>query len=133
IPRTNVLKILDARGRPVSGARVAFWQDVENEYGAKPAFSGVTGWDGRFTLPNRPAPHITTDLGYTQRDNPFGKINVVGPGDGFFIRIQARGQTEYAWLDIAEFNLAYWRGGPESAVYTRKTRSPPISALPAPA
>jgi hypothetical protein len=132
IPKVNVLRILDSRGQPVPGAQVAFWQDRENEYKGAPAFSGVTDRSGLFTMPNRPAPHITTELGYTQRDNPFGKINVVGPGDVFFLRIRARGHTEYAWMDIPEFNLAFWAGNTERAVYTRRTHIPPSGALPAP-
>lgn len=132
IPKVNQLKILDRTGRPVPGAKVTFWQDRENVYRDPPAFSGVTDRNGLFTLPNRPAPHLTTDTGYTQRDNPFGQINVVGPGDVFFLRIQARGHTEHAWMDIAEFNLAYLSGSTERAVYTRRTHVPPPGAPPAP-
>jgi len=132
IPKINRLRILDRMGRPVPGAKVTFWQDRENEYRGAPVFSGVTDREGLFTMPNRPAPPITTETGYTQRDNPFGKINVVGPGDVFFIRIQARGHTEYVWMDIAEFNLAYLCGHTDRAVYTRKTYIPPPGAPPAP-
>src|SRR5207302_2117520 len=117
-----------SRGKPVAGASVTFWQDVENEYAAKPAFYGITDSEGRFILPNRPAPHIMTDRGYTQRDNPFGKINVVGPGDVFFIRIRARGHIEYTWLDVAQFNLAYWSGQEDRAVFTIKASIPPPAA-----
>jgi hypothetical protein len=132
IPAVNQLKVLDNAGHPVPGARVSFWQDRDSEYRGKPVFEGATDSAGLFTLPNRPAPRVTTDLGYTQRDNPFGQINVVGPGDVFFIRIQARGHTEYAWLDIPELNLAYWSGRKERAVYERRTHVPPPGAPAAP-
>ncbi len=132
IPKTCVLRVLDSEGRPVPGARVAFWQDKDNAYAGKPVFQGTTDAAGQFTMPNRPAPHITTELGYTQRDNPFGQVNVVGPGDVFLIRIEARGQVEYTWLDIAEVVLAYWGGDPDRGVFDRKTHIPSPRALPAP-
>lgn len=133
IPKVNLLRVLDSEGKPVEGAKVAFWQDRENEYGGAPVFAGNTDRHGAFMLPNRAAPSITTDQGYTQRDNPFGKINVVGPGNVFFVRIEGRGHTEYTWMEITEFNLAYWSGQKERAVYTRRTRIPPIGAPAAPA
>lgn len=133
VPARNALRILDVLGNPVAGAKVTFWQDRENEYKRPPVFSGVTGADGLFQMPNRLAPHITTDLGFTQHDNPFGQINVVGPGDVFFIRIQARGHTEYTWMDIPELNLAFWRTGADRAVYTRRTHIPVRGAPAAPA
>jgi DNA-binding beta-propeller fold protein YncE len=132
IPARNYLRVLDNQGKPVPSAKVAFWQDKESKYSGSPVFTGTTDKDGLFLLPNRPAPHMTTALGYTQRDNPFGQINVVGSGDVFFVRIQARGHTEYTWMDIPELNLAYWRGERERAVYTRATRIPPAGVLHAP-
>lgn len=132
VPRTCVLRVLDSTGRPVPGASVAFWQDKDNAYSGKPAFQGTTDASGEFAMPNRPAPHIVTDRGYAQRDNPFGQIGVVGPGDVFFIRIRARGQTDYAWLDIAEVVLAAWKGQSDRAVFDRQTHIPPARAPKAP-
>jgi hypothetical protein len=132
IPSQNLLRVLDSQGKPVAGAKVTFWQDRDSAYSGAPAFSGTTDAQGLYLLPNRPAPHIKTELGYVQRDNPFGKINVVGQGDVFLIRIEARGQTDYAWLDIPEFNLAYWSTGPDRAVYSRTTHIPPAGAPVAP-
>jgi DNA-binding beta-propeller fold protein YncE len=129
IPARNYLRVLDNQGKPVADARVSFWQDKDTRYSGSPVFAGVTDKDGFYLLPNRPAPHITTERGYTQRDNPFGQINVVGSGDVLFVRIQARGHTEYIWMDIPEFNLAYWSGDREKAVYTRATGIPPVGAL----
>jgi hypothetical protein len=132
IPARNYLRILDSTGKPVPGAKLTFWQDTETEYAKPPVFTGNTDTAGLFTFPNRPAPHITTDRGYTQRDNPFGQINVVGSGDVLFMKIEARGHSEYAWIDIPEFNLAYWSTGPERAIFTRATHVPPAGAPTAP-
>src|SRR5262249_20956715 len=40
IPRVNKLLVLDNRGKPVSGAKVAFWQDADSRYAGEPVFSG---------------------------------------------------------------------------------------------
>lgn len=133
-PKRNILNILDNQGKPVSNADLTFYQDRDTRFEIA-TFKGTTNTKGQFELPNRPAPSITTPGGFTQRDNPFGQINVVGSGDTFFIKIQARGHTEYTFMDIPEFALAYLGDGgnnKERAVYTRKTNIPPPGAPPAP-
>jgi len=132
-PRETVLEIRDSLGRPVPGARLEFWQDRNGEYRGRPVFAGTTDSKGWFRLPNRPAPAITTDGGYTQRDNPFGRIDVVGPGNVLFARIRARGHTAHTWLEITELNLAFWMGARGRAVLIRRTRIPPAGAPAAPA
>ena len=132
IPTINRLRILDRGGAPVAGASVTFWQDHDGVFQDPPAFFGKTDGHGIFTLPNRKAPAYTTDQGFTLHNNPFGQVNVVGPGDVFFIRIQARGHTEYTWLDITDFNLAYWSGNRRVATFTRRTLIPMLGAPPAP-
>lgn len=131
LPTRNRLQVIDRTGKPVSSAKVTFWQDRETQYAGAPVFQGTTDTRGMFILPNRPAPTITTDRGFTQHNNPFGKINVVGPGDVFFIRIEGRGQTEYTWLDIAEMNLAWFNGNKVEATFVRKTNIP-VSGAPSP-
>ena len=94
-PTTNILLVLDSAGKPVPNARVGFWQEDEaGVYQGSPAFTGSTDREGKFVLPNRPAPHITTAEGFTLHDNPFGQISVTGARDVFFIRITARGQND---------------------------------------
>lgn len=128
IPAKNLLRALDSQGKPVAGAKVTCWQDTDGAYSGKPVFSGLTDSAGVLALPNRPAPHVATDRGFTQHDNPFGQINVVGQGDVLFMRIEGRGHTEYTWLDIAEMNVAYFGGHAAAATYTRSTRIPPPGA-----
>ncbi len=131
-PKQSSLLVLDRSGKPVPGAEVSLRQDVESGYRGSPFFVGKASPAGVVVLPNRPAGHVTTDLGYTQRDNPFGKINVVGQGDVLLVTLRARGHEEHAWLDITDFILAYWRGNTERTVLTLRTLIPPAGGLPAP-
>ena len=85
------------------------------------AFSGTTDSNGYFTLPNREVTSVTTETGHSLHNNPFGNINVVGCNGLFLIKIIADGQTDYQWLDISMFNLAYWHGSTQSATYTINT------------
>jgi sugar lactone lactonase YvrE len=129
VPATNILLVLDSAGKPVPNARIGFWQeDEEGVYQGSPAFVGSTDMEGKFVLPDRPAPHVTTAEGFTLHDNPFGQISVTGARDVFFIRITARGQNDYAWLDIADLNMAVWNGNKTLATYPRRTHIPPLGA-----
>ena len=46
----------------------------------------------------------------------------------FFIRIAARGQIDYAWLDVADLNLAYFNNVRNIATFARQTHIPPATA-----
>jgi hypothetical protein len=74
---------------------------------------------------------FSTDRGFTEKPNPFGQINVVGTNGVFFIAVKAKGLTDYLWLPITEFNLAYWRGDRATATYDLQTIIPGVKALPA--
>lgn len=133
IPEQNAVEVLDRHGEPVAGAYVAFYQrGLDQTLQGEPTFEGVTNAKGRFTLPNRPAPHLTTPLGFTQSDNPFGHIHVVGLNGVFFIKIRARGQTCYDWLDLPQFNMAYFNGQRHLATFPLATLLPGPNAPPAP-
>ena len=80
-------------------------------------------------LPNRSTPRITTEDGFTLHDNPFGQISFTGARNVFFIRIAARGQTDYTWLDVADVNLAYFNNVHNIATFARATHIPPANAL----
>ena len=132
MPALNILLVLDAAARPLPDAQIACWQDEEGVYEGMPAFVGATDKEGKFVLPNRPAPTVTTAAGFTLRDNPFGQITLSGPKDTLFLRITARDQTDYAWLDVAELNRAYWNGNKNIATYVRRTHLSAANALRAP-
>lgn len=122
IPAQNIIKIVTASGSPLVGASVSFYQSQGcNTMPDQVIFSGTTNRKGEFPLPNRKAVPITTATGHTLRDNPFGTINRVGCNGIFLIKIEADGQTDYRWMDISFFNLAYWRGETQEAKYTVTT------------
>ncbi len=131
----NYIVVTDAAGKPVADAKLRFWQRNEIFKG-DPIFTGKTDRDGKFLLPNRPAPEVKTygypDTGYIQKPNPFGQIHVVGGNGVFFTEIEARGQTDYAYFDIVELNLARARGTAEQANHTLPTMLPDEGAAPAP-
>jgi hypothetical protein len=133
----NYVLITDSTGKPVEGAKLEFWQREEHGPGfsGTPTFSGTTTKDGRFLLPNRPAPSVITvgELGYQQKPNPFGQINVVGGNGVFFIKIVARGQTDYAFLDIPQFNVQKERESAPTATLVIQTQLPVAGASKPPA
>jgi len=133
----NCVLVTDAAGKPVAGARVRVWQrTLEQLLEGEPTFTGETGPDGRMLLPNRPAPHVVTygdeGGGYELKANPFGLINVVGSNDVLFVEIAARGQTDYAFLEVTQFNVARERDGPQAATVTVPTPLPAEGATAAP-
>lgn len=129
MPATNVLLVLDASGKPVPDARVTAWQDDgDNILRGTPIFSERTDREARLVLPNRPTPHITTPNGFSLHDNPFGQGTVTGAKNVLLLRIAARGQTDTAWLDVAELNLAYFSGNRSVATYTRQGHHPAQAA-----
>ncbi len=134
MPMLNYVEILDNQFYPVEGAKITAFQSYGNRIAPQPVFSGVTGADGRFLLPNRsinsdPYVHV---LGYDYHENPYGEIQCVGGNGLIFLKIEGRGHTEYRWLEITKLNLAYWRGAKEEAVYPYATGIPHWSAPAAP-
>ena len=122
IPVQNKIRVLDVATNPLSNAEVYFYQDTGcNSLPDEVIFSGTTDNNGEFTLPNRAVTPITTETGHTLRANPFGDINVVGCNGVFLIKIIANGQTDYQWMDISMFNLAYWSGSETTATYEIST------------
>jgi hypothetical protein len=108
IPGTNRIRVEDPVGAPVSGAELAVFQQQPIEGGGglrdPPEFTGVTDEDGEFPFP-RP---------------PFGtEINNWGDNATLFVRLRHRGQENFAWLEIMDFNLACLRGDAEYTALIR--------------
>jgi hypothetical protein len=128
IPAQNRIRVLDNAGLPVANAEVVVYQTkpIPNT----PVFQGTTDADGYYSLPNRPAPHNTTEYKpgattlYTQHDNPFGTIDVVGNASTLLFRVRSGAEREFFWLDITDFNRAWWNTGPDAATYTFNTHFP---------
>jgi len=129
VPTTNKLKLLDANGLPLDGATVTVYQKLEiSGVGEKipniPKFTGTTDANGIFVFPNVNLSEkglFWADTGDVLNNNPFGYIWCVGPNGVFLIKVQKRGAVDYVWIDITEFNVAYWHGNTTEATYVRDT------------
>jgi hypothetical protein len=128
IPKRNYIQVLDNRGDPIPGAQVEMYQTRYDLIDDVPEIVGQTDAEGIFIIPNRPAQEVTTETGHTLRDNPFGLIDVVGLNGRFLVRISKDNQESFHWLDITQFNLAYWHGYTEAYTFTIETHLPPIGA-----
>lgn len=112
LPGQASLLALDNRGQPLPGAQVTAYQSEQGVVRSQAVWSGVTGIDGRFTVPARAVPFggLTTATGHTLAPNPFGAIDVVGRNGQFLLRISRQGQETYTWWTLTDFNLARWQG-----------------------
>ena len=134
VPEKNYISVLDNEGNSVENASVTIYQkEFYKEQGWTgidnvPEHTGSTNQSGFFLIPNASTPHVTTITNHTLHDNPFGKINVVGSNGLLLIKIKARGQTDYYFLDITKFNYEYWSGNTIEAVFTFDTHIPPVGA-----
>jgi hypothetical protein len=140
IPWHNYLRILDNQGTPAPGVEVALYQrtgpwDWTGHMGVDnlPEITGTTDANGLFPLPNRPANGGTvTANGHVLHDNPFGVVDIIGNQGLFLIRLDQGEHEEFHWLDITQFNLAYWLGDVISHTFTLSSHVPPLGAPPAP-
>ena len=106
IPKSNFLKIVDSLYKPLANTPINVYQAEPHGYTEKkiappPKFSGETDTEGLFSL----------------GENPFGEINNWGTNGIFLIEIIKDNKKQYHWLEIVDFNLEYWRGNKDSAVY----------------
>jgi len=136
IPMQNYLRILDSQGAPAPGVGVALYQrtgpwDWTGQMGVDgtPEISGTTDTSGVFLLPNRSANGGAVTLnGHVLHDNPFGVVDIVGNQGLFLIQLTWQNHEEFHWLDITQFNLAYWMGDAISHTFTISSHVPPAGA-----
>ncbi len=127
LPETIGVRLLGADGSPLAGATVRVYQKCEREgigevITNQVKFSGTTGSDGVFLLPNVPLdPQLVppTYGGDALHDNPFGYVAVVATNGLFLIEAERDGFTDYAWLDILECNNAWYAGQTGTAIFDR--------------
>ena len=140
IPLNNFLKILDSTGKPAASAQVAFYQRTgaadwtgNQSIDAVAEFEGLTNQEGLYQLPNRPAQGgVTTLNGHTLRDNPFGVVDIVGSQNIFLVQLRKEDHEEFFWMDITDFNLAYWHGDSSYHTFTIQSHLPGSGAPAAP-
>lgn len=128
IPKTNILKIVDANSSAISGATVrcyrrdgAYFEDNDL------LWEGVTDANGEYSLPNAGASYSTSN-GWTLYPNPFAYVSVVG-GNMMLIQVQAPTAPgidtktyAYDWFECIASNIRYWKGDSNVAVYTIETQ-----------
>jgi hypothetical protein len=124
VPTTNKLKVLSTEGLPVPGADVTVYEYVRTADGKKipniPKFTGTTDEDGIYVFPNVSLADkglFWSDTGDVLNDNPFGYIWCIGINCVFLIELEKDTKVDYVWLDITNFNIAYWQGSTEEATY----------------
>lgn len=140
IPLENYFLVLDNQGNPAPSVEVALWQrNGEPDWMGQRAFddppdiSGTTNDSSFFLLTNRPANGGTvTANGHVLHDNPFGVVDIIGSQNLFLVGLRQGDHEEYRWLDITEFNLAYWMGDTISHTYVISSHVPPPEAPQAP-
>jgi len=147
IPRENFLRVVDVNGNGVAGAKVEVFQrgvivDPNGQPGEQqgvkffpvvedgnfdrpvsqdPVIVGVTNADGLMRLPNRPVKEVKTLNGFHRQPNPFGNINVVGQRGLMLARVTKHHRPCYFWLEIYDFNVAWFRGQKDRFTVTLKT------------
>ena len=135
IPLHNYLRILDSQGNPAPGVAVSLYQrtgpwDSVGHMGVDniPEMSGVTDANGIFVLPNRSANGGTvTANGHVMHDNPFGVVDIIGNQGLLLVKLARSGHEEFHWLDITQFNQAYWLGDTISHTFTIASHVPPLA------
>lgn len=140
IPQQNYLRILNNQGQPAADVQVSVYQR-----------EGPTNWMGEFMLDNTPemmgtadalgrwlftnrsaGGGATTATGHVLSDNPFGVVDVVGSRNRFLVKLAQNDHEEFTWLDITDFNLAYWQGDVLSHTFTITSHVPIAGAPQAP-
>ncbi len=147
IPRECFLEIQDVNGVAVPGAKVEIFQrgtvvDPKGQGGEEQGVKyfavvedgnfdrpvskdlvivGQTDAYGMLRLPNRPVKEVVTLNGYHREPNPFGNINVVGERGLMLVRVTKDGRPTWYWLEIYNFNVAWFRGQKDKYVTVLRT------------
>jgi hypothetical protein len=111
IPKANRFTFVDESLQPIVDARVEVYPAVSQGYGgaffpAKPRFTGSTDAAGSWLLNRSPYDVV---------------LNWTSNGALQFVVTPTTGPQRVGFLNITDFNLAYWRGHTKEAGYTVKT------------
>lgn len=124
LPQTCRIRLVDAYFNPIPNATINFIQDIGRKvyYNNGMSFTGTTDAAGYYTLPNRSCFGTpTTATGHVPHDNPWGLINVVGANGLFFCEITVNGQTDYQYIELLPFNMAFAAGQKDTYTYDLQT------------
>jgi DNA-binding beta-propeller fold protein YncE len=114
IPKRTHLLVLDNTNSPVAGAKVEVCQEDTKTRcaGPEPKLVGETDRRGLFSL----------------GEEPFGKLHVVGVNALLLLRISMKDHVEFHWMEIFDFNFAYWDGHTGDHTFVVLTGIPPRGA-----
>ena len=120
LPFDNSLLLKYPDGSPVTFAEVWVYQAQDNAIPNLPKFRGQSDSLGVYRFP-----HFTDPLyqGGIYVENPFSTAysmspHVVGTNSVLFFRVAKGDSIGYAFMDICDFNVAYWSGDTASADYS---------------
>jgi photosystem II stability/assembly factor-like uncharacterized protein len=129
IPTNNYILVRDSAGVPAPNVSIKVYMIQGGTMSGTPVSTGLTGADGKRLLTNLPIGSyppewsITTATNHTEHANPFGLIGVAGLNAILLIEMsRPGGDFDYRYMDITQFNDAYWSGETDSATYTINSR-----------
>jgi hypothetical protein len=130
VPNTVRIRALDGAGNPIPLAQFKIWQGNQgrtseydgggNPYPWQPIVNAAADAAGVLTLPTvgtLESGPFTTLTGHTLKNNPWGRINVVGVNGSLLVKVSAYGQRDYRFVRISQFNCGYWRGHTDDYTY----------------
>ena len=119
VPAENSLLLRNSSGKPVRNAEIRVYQMQDNIIPNTVKFSGATDAEGRYVFP-----HVTDTsyFGGISVNHPFSSNfsqnpHVVGTNAVLFVRLAKGDSVGYGFIDICDFNVAYWSGDSLSATY----------------
>jgi hypothetical protein len=146
VPDENFIRVVDVNGLPVPDAKVEIFQRAVSvdpngtpteDHGVKiypvdelaggndlskyPVMVGMTDKDGMLRLPNRPVREVITLNGFHRKPNPFGNIDCVGVRDQMLAKVTKFDNPCYYWIEMYNFNVAWFRGQKDKFVTVFKT------------
>jgi hypothetical protein len=121
MPESNIVQFLDNRGKPLADAVLTIWQQW-----ASPEEGNVISRKTNITTPK--CVHLDANGCFNLGHNPYDTLWVVGGTCTLMYCVRAYEQKEYHFVDVREFNLAYWRGDTKQHVYIYQTNIAPLGS-----
>jgi hypothetical protein len=114
MPRNNYLRVLDLDGNPVAAATIEVYQAN--------TWPWQWHWYSKYIDETVDRVGATDSNGlYDMGPNPFSQPEPIHAWNFYycinFFKIKYGGETFYAWLDIAQVQVEYWRGNTDHAYY----------------
>lgn len=125
LPGANFLRILDTESKPIPGARIRIFQSVPNKHliGGKTIdniadIEGSSNIFGEVSVGGNPFGNM--------KIRPFlwgnnSRIYTNGSNSVFLLEVTYKDSIFYKFIEVSDFNLAYWSGAKTRAVFDIKT------------